>query len=186
MKESKIGHLRLDQALFTKLQRKEEDAVLQLYDACFSILMNVVVRYKSNREDQVTLVHNSFLKALDHLSDFTLGTSFVAWVKMILQREIIDDYRRNKRRLGVIELNEPTDFGESLAFDEQMDVEVEIVQVKELLSKLPPTTCLVFNLFLWDELSPTEIAKQLEISVDTVRWHIKIARKLIRQQIELT
>ena len=184
MTETKIGKLTLDSSFLKRIQKGEEEAIVALYDASFSVLMNVVVRYKSNREDQVTLIHNTFMKALNHLSDFNIGTSFIAWIKTILQREIIDDFRRNKRHYLQVSLELVAETGHEPDFDEMLDFPTEMVNVKELLSKLPTATRTVFNLFLWDDFSPSEIAKELGISIDTVRWHIKMARKLIRQQIE--
>ena len=80
MTDTKIGEVILDQSFVKRVQKGEHDAVDALYNACFSVLMNVAVRYKTNRADQITLVHIAFMKALDHLSDFTLGTSFIAWI----------------------------------------------------------------------------------------------------------
>ena len=71
---------------------------------------------------------------------------------------------------------------ESIQWD--MDRELETKKVEAILLKLPPATRTVFNLFLWEDLGPSEIAEELTISIETVRWHIKMARKLIRQQIE--
>ena len=81
-------------------------------------------------------------------------------------------------------LQEQKEVSEEAHFDENYDFSVEKIKVTAVLSKLPPATRTVFNLFLWDDFSPSEIASELEISIDTVRWHIKMARKLIRQQIE--
>ena len=184
MSETIIGKLQLDRSFVMRIQKGDEAAVLALYDACFSPLMNVVVRYKNNREDQVSLINNAFLKAVKNISKFQLGTSFVSWIKVILHNEIIDDFRRNKRHYATIQLLDQKEVGEDTHFDEHYDLELEKIQVTAVLSKLPPATRTVFNLFLWDDFSPSEIAKELGISIDTVRWHIKMARKLIRQQIE--
>jgi RNA polymerase sigma-70 factor (ECF subfamily) len=130
------------------------------------------------------LVNNAFLKAVKHIADFQLGTSFVSWIKVILKNEITDDFRRNKRSLLQIGLEKINEVGQDQDFDENTDFTVETANVNVLLSHLPPATRMVFNLFLWDDLKPAEIAKELDLSIETVRWHIKIARKLIRNQIE--
>jgi RNA polymerase sigma-70 factor (ECF subfamily) len=65
-----------------------------------------------------------------------------------------------------------------------LDRALETKRVEALLLKLPTATRTVFNLFLWEDLRPSEIATELTLSVETVRWHIKTARKLMRQQIE--
>ena len=96
--ETKIGNLSLDESLIKSIEKGEETSILLLYDASFSVLMNVVVRYKKNHEDRVSLINNAFMKVILHIREFNVGTSYVAWIKTILKREIIDDFRRNKRR----------------------------------------------------------------------------------------
>lgn len=184
MSETVIGKLQLDRSFVGRIQKGDEASVLALYDACFSPMMNVVVRYKNNREDQVSLINNAFLKAVKNIAQFQLGTSFVSWIKVILHNEIIDDFRKNKRHYATIQLQEQKEVSEEAHFDENYDFSVEKIKVTAVLSKLPPATRTVFNLFLWDDFSPSEIASELGISIDTVRWHIKMARKRIRHQIE--
>lgn len=184
MSETVIGNLQVDSSFLKRIQKGDEGAVLALYDACFSPLMNVVARYKNNREDQVSLVNNAFLKAVKHIADFQLGSSFISWVKVILKNEITDDFRRNKRHYSIIQLTEQKELSEDTHFDENHDIQVEKIKVTAVLSTLPPATRTVFNLFLWEDMRPSEIAEELTISIETVRWHIKTARKLIRQQIE--
>jgi RNA polymerase sigma-70 factor (ECF subfamily) len=184
MNETVIGNLQLDSSFLKRIQKGDEGAVLALYEACFSPLMNVAIRYKNNREDQISLINNAFLKAVKHIADFQLGTSFISWIKVILKNEITDDFRRNKRHYSTIQLIEQQELTEDTRFDENYDIKVEKIKVTEVLSKLPPATRTVFNLFLWEDLRPSEIAEELTISIETVRWHIKTARKLIRQQYE--
>lgn len=184
--ETKIGGLTIDASLIDSIQKGDETIILQLYDVSFSIMMNMVVRYKNNHEDRVSLINNAFMKVIKNMRDFKLGTSYVAWMNTILKREIIDDFRRNKRRYMEISMSELPQEQVWEAFDVSIDRQIETAHVQRLLLLLPPATRTVFNLFVWEDLSPTEIANALQISVETVRWHIKMARKLMRQQIELT
>ena len=184
--ETKIGNLNIDESLIKSIEKGDESSILQLYDASFSVLMQVVVRYKRNHEDRLSLIHNAFLKVISHIRDFNIGTSYSAWIKTILKREIIDDFRKNKRRMLEVSMAEIPDSMETDSMEWDMDREVETKEVEALLWKLPAATRTVFNLFLWEDLRPSEIANELGISIDTVRWHIKMARKLIRHQIEVS
>jgi RNA polymerase sigma factor (sigma-70 family) len=182
--ETKIGNLNIDATLIKSIVKGEESRILQLYDASFPVLMQVVVRYKKNHEDRLSLVHNAFMKAIVHIRDFNIGTSYSAWIITILKREIIDDFRKNKRRMLEVSMADVPDNTETDSMEWDMDREVETKQVAALLWQLPAATRTVFNLFLWEDLRPNEIASELGISIETVRWHIKMARKLIRHQIE--
>ncbi len=182
--ETKIGDLVIDERLIKSIEKGEESSILQLYDASFSVLMNVVIRYKKNHEDRVSLINNAFMKAITHIQDFKVGTSYSAWIKTILKREIIDDFRKNKRRLLEVSMANVPESMETERLVWNMDREIETKQIEALLLKLPAATRTVFNLFLWEDLRPSEIASELTISIETVRWHIKTARKLMRQQME--
>jgi RNA polymerase sigma-70 factor (ECF subfamily) len=182
--ETKIGDLNIDETLIKSIEIGDESSILRLYDASFSVLMNVVARYKTNHEDRISLINNAFMKAITHLRDFTPGTSYSAWIKTILRREIIDDFRKNKRRLLEVSMAIVPDNKEFEPNEWDLDRALETKRVEALLLKLPTATRTVFNLFLWEDLRPSEIATELTLSVETVRWHIKTARKLMRQQIE--
>jgi RNA polymerase sigma-70 factor (ECF subfamily) len=184
--ETKIGNLNIDESLIKSIEKGEESSILQLYDASFSILMHVVVRYKKNHEDRLSLINNTFMKVISHIRDFNLGTSYTAWIITILKREIIDDFRKNKRRMLEVSMADVPDVPDTDFVEWHIDRELETKQVETLLLQLPTATRTVFNLFLWEDLLPREIAGELGISIDTVRWHIKMARKLMRHQIENT
>ena len=52
-----------------------------------------------------------------------------------------------------------------------------------MILNLPKATKLVFNLFAIDGYSHKEIAQQLNISANTSKWHVKEARKKLKEQI---
>ena len=60
--------------------------------------MSVTNRYKNNEEDAVSLANNSFLKILTNLSKYNKKVPFEAWIRRIAINEVIDDYRKNKKR----------------------------------------------------------------------------------------
>ena len=50
----------------------------------------------------------------------------------------------------------------------------------EILNVLPPATKLVFNLYAIEGYKTKEIVDELNISYETVKWHIKQARKKLK------
>jgi hypothetical protein len=59
--------------------------------------MRQASRFFNEQSEQLTAVHNAQLKALEHLDQFTPGTSMEAWLSVILRNELIDLYRKNQR-----------------------------------------------------------------------------------------
>ena len=51
------------------------------------------------------------------------------------------------------------------------------------LNVLPPATKLVFNLYAIEGYKAKEIVEELNISYETVKWHIKQARKKLKSLI---
>ncbi|MFW5760247.1 MAG: sigma-70 family RNA polymerase sigma factor [Cyclobacteriaceae bacterium] len=73
---------------------------------------------------------------------------------------------------------------------EKIDPE-ELLMGKELdqflqntINNLPPQCGLVFRMIKEDSLKYEEVAKELGISVDTVKYHLKIALKTIKSKLE--
>ncbi|MNY63341.1 RNA polymerase sigma factor [compost metagenome] len=58
--------------------------------------------------------------------------------------------------------------------------------LQQLLDTLPPATKMVFNLYAIDGYSSKEIMEEFQISYETVKWHIKEARKRLKAQLDIT
>jgi RNA polymerase sigma factor (sigma-70 family) len=65
----------------------------------------------------------------------------------------------------------------------EIDDNIEAEELKKMLDILAPATRLVFNLYAIDGYSAKEITEELEISYETVKWHIKEARKKLRSAL---
>lgn len=143
--------------------------------------MATAVRYKSNQEEQMTIVNNAFMKIIDNIDQFKVGTAFLSWTKRIVVNTAIDDFRGNKKYQSLFELNE--DFKEEEGYEEEIDDQISSEELLRIINDLPAATKLVFNLFAVDGLKNKEIAEELGITYETVKWHIKNARKEIRSKI---
>ena len=56
-------------------------------------------------------------------------------------------------------------------------------QLLQFLNDLPPASKIVFNLYAIDDFSIKQISETLEISIETVKWHLKTSRKTLRARI---
>ena len=74
---------------------------------------------------------------------------------------------------------------ESLVSEPEIDCTFDVEGLQRVLDTLPPATKMVFNLYAIDEYSSKEIMEELQISYETVKWHIKEARKRLRTQISM-
>jgi len=171
--------------ILQRIKNNDRKAITELYYQIFSPLMSIVVRYKHNEEDQKTLVNNTFMKIIANIDSYNPNFHFIPWIQKIARNEVIDSFRKEKNYASFFNFDsdvEPEDVSEYSS----VDTEYENEYLRNLLQTLPPATNLVFNLYAIEGYSSKEICEQLSISYETVKWHIKDARKRLKIQLELS
>ncbi|MNK27359.1 ECF RNA polymerase sigma factor SigH [compost metagenome] len=159
--------------------------ILDLYHHTFQILMGNAVRYTNDQENQMQIVNNAFMKIVSGIEQFKIGTAYFSWAKQIVKREIIDDFRKNKKYKELFQYNDDYQ-NHSLVTEPDVNLTFEAEVLQQLLDTLPPATKMVFNLYAIDGYSSKEIMEEFQISYETVKWHIKEARKRLKAQLDIT
>lgn len=157
-------------------------AQLELYKLSYPILIAVARRYRKNEEDHLALVNNAFIKIIQNLNNFQEGNYF-SWVKRIITNEIIDDFRRNKKYRNLFNQDLDVEFNQFTYADAEF--EMNDSHLFNMVKKLPESTKVVFNLFAIDGFSHKEIGEMLGISEQTSKWHTKMARKKLKEQLKM-
>ena len=168
--------------IIREVEKGNRKITLDLYHYSFNVLMSSAVRYKNHKEDQMEIVNNAFVKIVTNINSYKPGTAYFSWIKTIVQREIIDDFRKNKKYKELFKISDSDTVQESVVEPEvyeSMDSESAL----QMLNVLPPATKLVFNLYAIEGYKSKEIVEELNISYETVKWHIKQARKKLKSLI---
>jgi RNA polymerase sigma factor (sigma-70 family) len=173
--------LELTKKVIKKIKKNDNRTINELYRYSFDVLMSQVARYKNNEEDRVLILNNIFMKIIDNIDKFKADTSFKAWIRQIARNEIIDDYRRNKKRNETIEVREELYEQDTTS---EIDENIEAEELEYYLNKLPPASKMVFNLYVIDGWPSKEICEKLDISYETFKWHLKEARKRLRSMFK--
>ncbi len=168
--------MKITAEIIVLIRKGDRRTTLELYKHTFNVLMGNAVRYKRNQEEQMEIVNNAFMKIITNIDRFEPGTAYFSWAKRIVQREIIDDFRKNKRYRELFNQDAELSRHEIEQYS-QIDDNIEAEELKKMLNILAPATRFVFNLYAIDGYSAKEITEELEISYETVKWHIKEARK---------
>lgn len=164
------------------IKKGDRKIILKLYHHTFQVLMGNAVRYTTDPETQMQIVNNAFMKIVTNIERFQPGTAYFSWAKQIVKREIIDDFRKNKRYKELFQYNDDYK-SESLITEPETDTTFEAEELQLILNTLPPATKMVFNLYAIDGYTTAEIMEDLNISYETVKWHMKEARKRLRTQL---
>lgn len=173
--------MELNNEIIQQIKKNDRKVILRLYENTFNVLMSTAVRYKSNKEDQMAIVNTAFMKIIDSIEQFKVGSNYFSWAKRIVSNTVIDDFRKNKKykdlfKADIDETAEPF----TGDFTPEAYKEMEAEEVQQILDQLPPATKITFNLFAIDGYSYKEIAEELNIGYETVKWHVKEARKRLK------
>jgi RNA polymerase sigma factor (sigma-70 family) len=172
--------LEITDSLIKSIKDSDRKVITKLYKETYSVLMSVVVRYKKNTEEQMSLVNNSFLKIISKIDQYKVGTSFFSWAKRIAQNEVTDDFRKEKKYKELFQFEEEMGNYDLNDQEPESDCEFEAEELQAMMDTLPPATKVVFNLYAIDGYKSSEIMDELDIGYETVKWHIKEARKRLR------
>ncbi len=162
--------------LITACMRKERWAQKKLYEDHYSKMMGVCLRYSTNREDALDILHEGFIKVFKNISKYKPGTSLSAWIRRIMVNTSIDFYRKNVRR-RTEDLEQAYDLSSSDADAVSQCTEKEILEAVQSLS---PAYRAVFNLYVIEGFSHREIADQLGITESTSRSNLVKARSKLQ------
>ena len=142
--------------------------------------MSVAYKYYKNEEDAAAIVNTAFLKIFDNLETYNPSIPIIPWMKKITVNHIIDEFRKNKKHKETfIDSENEVSFDEGNLNEIETDIEDEVVLT--ILQQLPNATKNVFCLYAIDGYSHNEITELLGISYETSKWHVKEARKKLKE-----
>lgn len=176
----------IDKNLIESCINKDRRAQYVLHKECFSFLIRIGYRYTKSKEEAVSLFNIAFLKILNQLHTYNEEINFEYWSKKIMINTVIDEYRKNKRydeKFNLVDWSESSELNVYIDAD-RADKKFDLDDIMQMIQTLPNATKNVFNLFVIDGYSHKEIAKMLNISEGTSKWHLSEARKLLVKKIE--
>lgn len=154
-------------------------AQAKLYHQFSPKMMAMVRRYFPEQTLAEEILNNGFLRAFQKLHTYSFKGSFEGWLRRIVFHAVADYASSNvkyKERIILVEKDEliHKDHAAGLYYQDLL----------KLVQSLPEATRTVFNMFVMEELPHKEIAKHLNISEGTSKWHVSEARRLLKDKIE--
>jgi RNA polymerase sigma factor (sigma-70 family) len=149
-------------------------------------MIGICYRYTTNRQLAEDLAHDAFLKAIDKSASFEGKGCFDAWLRRIVVNHVLQ-YMRDQRKKeyfddwiqhesSVLQIEDTASNAnpvEQVAFSEK--------ELLETINDLPENHRLVFNLYVIDQFTHSEIGRELGISSGTSKSHLARARKRIKK-----
>ncbi|NRF38497.1 RNA polymerase sigma factor [Pedobacter foliorum] len=155
-----------------------------IYKSFYGYLMGVVLRYVNDRNDSEELVNDSFIKIFKGINQFSLPKdntetqkAFKGWIARISSRTAIDFLRTKKTHLYMDDISEDQQPLTQVNAVTQLNVQ----DILKLLSQLPETHRLIFNMYEIEGFSHDEISKMLNIPESSSRVYLTRAKNKLRE-----
>ncbi|MHB9154956.1 MAG: RNA polymerase sigma factor [Endomicrobiales bacterium] len=169
--------------LLIQASRGDMTACEEIYRAASGFVYNVALRVAGSREDAEEITQDVFLKIFKSLDDFRFQSSFKTWAYRITANTALSARKKAAPDAGRrAEYDEYRDSGDALHEDpvgrhgaRKADEE----QVNALLEALNPDQRMCVILREMQGLSYEEIARALDVNINTVRTRLKRARETL-------
>lgn len=166
-------------------QQGNEQAFEQLYTRYAIELLTIAVQKTNDREVAKELVQSVFVTFFQNKATAHQIHSLKAYLYTVLKNRLLDHYRhllvQKKHKLYSGQLYVATDINNVYTYIDTRELELLL---QEEIKKLPPQCKHVFRLRREAELSNREIARQLNISENTVEQHMRRALRLLRHALQ--
>ncbi|HNQ37157.1 MAG TPA: sigma-70 family RNA polymerase sigma factor [Prolixibacteraceae bacterium] len=152
----------------------------KLYRQLAPQMFGVCLRYAKDREEAEDNLHDGFVTVFSKLKDFRHEGSFEGWVRRIMVNISINRYRQ-KQQLVLVDEERKLDsvVGEEVALGS-----IPMEELVRVIQELPPRYRMVFNLYVMEGYSHTEISRELGITEGASRSNLSRAREILRAKLQ--
>jgi RNA polymerase sigma-70 factor (ECF subfamily) len=156
----------------------------KIYTSFYNYAMTICSLYTNNYDDSVEILNDGFLKVFKEIYRFQpaytdIVSSFKGWLRKIIIYTAIDHFRKNNKYRFTKELDSEATWI-SAGGEDALD-RISYHEIVRSMQKLTPGYRIIFNLFIIENFSHEEIAKQLGISVGTSKSNLARGRKQLQK-----
>lgn len=164
--------------LIQNCKNYDTKAQSELYKLFSSKLFSICLKYSRNYAEAEDNMQDAFVTIFSKISQYKNKGSFEGWLKRITVNTVLQRYRKEK----VFDI-----ITDEIAEDNDIDIEdneVSIDYLLKIIQELPDRYRLVFNLYVLDGYSHSDIAQMLEINIGTSKSNLARARQILKKTIE--
>jgi RNA polymerase sigma factor (sigma-70 family) len=171
-----------DEEILKGCIKKDPRAQKLLYDKYCRGLMGVSMRFTGNRDEAEDVLQEGFVKIFMNIENYKAKSSLIAWMRRIIINTAITMYHRNLKHRHHYDVD---DFREKTVADTAWDgAEYTHEELITIIKDLPAGYRMVFNLYAIEGYKHKEIAKKMEIDINTSKSQYSRAKKHIQGKLE--
>lgn len=165
--------------LVKKCRSKDRIAQKEIYNRYAPLFISMAMRYVGDRMIAEDIVVQSFFKIFSRIHKYSGAGSFEGWMKRILINEALMHLRKRKSlpEMGALQAIE-------VAKDDHVEEKMEYEKILSLIQFLPDGYKTVFNLYVIEGFKHREIAELLNISINTSKSQLILAKKKMQDLVK--
>jgi RNA polymerase sigma-70 factor (ECF subfamily) len=161
-----------DRAAFAQLVRAHQRSVFSL-----------ALRMLSDREAARDLAQEVFLQLHLKLAQIQSSTHLAFWLRKVVTHRAIDRLRE-RTPTDLASMDEIDSLGGDIAFSGDREDPLLRRELWRLILEMPPAPRAVVLLRYQEDLDPVEIARMLEMPINTVKSHLKRSLATLRSRLD--
>lgn len=166
-------------------KEKNQNAFSFLLNTFWDDVYNFQLKRIKNESSAEDITIESFTKAFEKINTYNDKYIFKTWLITISKNLHIDQLRKSKNNLSLIEINNFNDFKESSPSPEDDLInEQKLKSLKNKISQLKPSYKKVIELKYFNELSYKEISSKLNQPINNVKVRVMRAKRVLAEIIE--
>ena len=176
--------------ILQKCLKQDRNSQRWVYENYYAYALKIAFRYCELYDDAASVVNDSFVNVFKSLHQFSLKDTenavelrFKGWLRKTVINKSIDKYRSSSNSLTFQNVKEEV---YEIA-DKSNDADT-LLLYKEMiayLKNIPFMYQLVFNLYVIDGYTHSEIAAMLKISEGTSKSNLSRARQMLQKQLTI-
>ena len=165
----------------TRARAGESPAFAALVRRYQRTVYSIALRMLNDRHRAEDLAQEVFLQLYRALDDVESDTHLAFWLRKVAVNRAIDRMRQESRYEG-----EPLTEAAAIVEQAREDDPLLRRRMAELVAQLPPAARAVVVLRYQQDLDPADIASTLDMSINTVKSHLKRSLTLLRARVQGT
>lgn len=176
--------MRSDDKLIKDCLSGNKQAQYELYQRFSGVLFGICLRYARNRAEAEDLLQDAFIKIFSRLDSFGFKGSFEGWLRRLVVNLAIN-FRRDYLKQFFVNTEAGLPDAEAAEASDASDMTfIPREKLLQMIQSLPDGYRMVFNMYVFENLSHQQIAELLEISENTSKTQLMKARKRLRLMVE--
>jgi RNA polymerase sigma-70 factor (ECF subfamily) len=167
--------------LLTRARAGESSAFAALVRRYQRTVYSIALRMLNDRHRAEDLAQEVFLQLYRTLDGIESDTHLAFWLRKVAVNRAIDRMRQESRHD-----NEPLSEAVAVVDEATEDDPLLHRRMADLVAQLPAAARAVVVLRYQEDLDPTDIASTLDMSINTVKSHLKRSLTLLRARVQGT